>query len=90
MSTFASILNRDCEGVMALEIGCSFSISFLDSFSGSLLSPSFSLYQNSELETPTSPKGPNLFVRASMRRAILQVISTNFSSKLENISYVAS
>jgi hypothetical protein len=53
MSTFTSILNRDCEGFMALELGYSFLDSFHDSFPESSQSSNFPSGLLSKLEPPT-------------------------------------
>jgi hypothetical protein len=76
MSTFTSILNRDCEGLTTFELGCSFSGSFLDSFSGSPLSPYSTSDPVLHLEPPASPNGSIFLTRVTMRRDILQDMST--------------
>jgi hypothetical protein len=90
MSTFAFILDRGYEGVMALELGCSFLGSFFNSFSRTSLSLGFSSNPTSKLAPPTSLKGPNLFTKAAMWRAMLQEISTTCSSSLTNLYSTAS
>jgi hypothetical protein len=76
--------------VMTPKNGYSFFSSFLGSFSGSSLSFDFSSDPTFELEPPTSPKGPKLFYRDVMRRAMLQEILMTCSFSFKNLSFVSS
>jgi hypothetical protein len=71
MYTFAPILNREYEGFIVLELNYSFLGSLCDSFSRSLLSPSFLSDMVSEFETPNYSNNMRLLDKDTMIRDIL-------------------
>ena len=90
MSTFTSILSRDCEEVMALELGLSFFGSFSILFSSYLLYPNFPFDIASELDLPNSLKIPNLFYSTSTRMAMVRKMSMTCAFIFENVSFDSS
>ena len=85
MWTFASLLNKNCEWFMTLELDCSFSSYLLYFLFVSSLSPNFPSELTSKLEPPSSPI-LNLLTRVSKRSFMLWMISTTYSYSLENLS----